>query len=44
MLPFNGNSMNSGEGGCITHCCGMGDELDGPKAFAKSAGRIFSVP
>ena len=44
MLPFNGNSMTSGEGGCITHCYGMEVELDGPKAFAKSAGRIFSVP
>ena len=38
MLPFNGNSMTSGEGSCITHCYGMEVELDGPKAFAKSAG------
>ena len=38
MLPFNGNSMTSGEGGCITHCYGMDVEVDGPKAFAKSAG------
>ena len=44
MFPFNGNSMTSGEGGCIAHCYGMEVELDGPKAFAKSAGRIFSVP
>ena len=38
MLPSNGNSMTSGEGGCITHCYGMDVEVDGPKAFAKSAG------
>ena len=44
MLPFNGRPMTSGEGDRITHCHGMEVELDGPKAFAKSAGRIFSVP
>ena len=38
MLPSNGNSMTSGEGACITHCYGMDVEVDGPKAFAKSAG------
>ena len=26
ILPFNGNSMTSGEGSCITHCYGMEDK------------------
>ena len=26
MHPFNGNSMTSGEGSCITHCKGMEDK------------------
>ena len=48
ILPFNGNSMTSAEKEAVSHTVKAWKtrrnvELDGPKAFGKSVGRIFPV-